>query len=69
MLVLFAGGTSTILAGGGTERMEADPAAATGEPAAEAGEKQRPVRTRRAERRARESRLLRDKTVQPLLAP
>jgi hypothetical protein len=69
VLVLFAGGASTILAGGDAERMEADPAAATGEPAAEAGERQRPVRTRRAERRARESRLLRDKTVQPLLAP
>ena len=73
VLVLFAGGASTILAGGETEPMEADPAAATPEPEAKAGETQKPLRTRRAERRAereaRESRLLRDKTVQPLLAP
>src|SRR5688500_6741444 len=70
-LVLFAGGAATILAGGETDPMEADPASARGEPAVEAkaDEKQQPARARRGERRSGEPRLLRDKTLQPLLAP
>ena len=70
-LGLFAGGAATVLAGGDTDPMDADPASATGEPAVEAkaDEKQRPVRTRRGERRSGDARLLRDKTLQPLLAP
>jgi hypothetical protein len=69
-LILFLGATGTIVAGGDTDSMEAEPASATGEPAAEAGEKQRPVRTRRGERRAeRGAKLLRDETLQPLLGP
>lgn len=71
VLVLFAGGAATILAGGDTDPMEADPASATAEPAAgaQAGAKQRPIRTRRSERRAERSRLLGNKALQPLLGP
>jgi hypothetical protein len=73
VLLLFTGLAGTIVAGGETDPMEADPAAATGEPAAKADGQQQPLRTRRAERRAErrasEARVLRDKALQPLLAP
>ncbi len=73
VLLLFTGLAGTILASGETDPMEADPAVATGEPAAEAHEQQQPLRTRRAERRAErrasDARMLRDKALQPLLAP
>jgi hypothetical protein len=72
VLVLFAGAAGTILAGGETDPMEADPASATGERAieADAGEKQRPATARRqAQRGPADAPLLRDTTVHPLLAP
>ena len=74
VLVLFAGGAATIVAGGDTDPMEADPASATSEPAveAQARDKQQPIRTRPGERRAArrgDTRLLDDETLQPLLGP
>jgi hypothetical protein len=72
VLILFLGATGTIVAGGETDSMKADPASATTEPAAEAaaGETQRPIRTRRGERRGeRGTELLRKETLQPLLGP
>ena len=69
-LILFLGGAGTIVAGGDTDSMKADPATAGPAAEAEAGEKQRPIRTRRGERRTgRGTKLLRDETLQPLLGP
>lgn len=75
VLAVFAGAGGTMLASGGTEPMEAAPAAATSEPARETAQ---PDQRQRAEiregtkpRRLRfgEPKLLRQKTLGPLLAP
>jgi hypothetical protein len=69
VLLLFVGAAGTIATSGGTGSMETSPAASESAVEANAGEKQRPLRTRRGKRRPAGTRLLRDNTVQPLLVP
>ncbi|MGH2838310.1 MAG: RNA polymerase sigma factor [Thermoleophilaceae bacterium] len=65
VLLLFAGAAGTIAAGGGPAPTEANRA----EPAADAGGREASRARRAEERRSQASRLLRNQTVQPLVAP
>jgi hypothetical protein len=69
LLVFLAGATGTLLLGGSAGSMDTDPASATGEVQRQGERAELPALGNQERPRRGQARLLRQKTLEPLLAP